>query len=140
MIACQAVEQPDRCIPRCEQNDLLTCDEARATVRVACGAERCAADAPIPRCVPASALPCDPEQPPPAACENGRKLECDLDSGYLLTTNCPPGAVCVAPSALCLEAESISCDESWNPICVNGQRFSCDPATEQVVSTPSTCD
>lgn len=132
-----AEEPPGGC-GRCVQNDLITCDAEGNEVRTSCGALRCAADSPTPQCVPATALPCDPNDAPEPSCENGRTLACDPGAGYLLATPCPAGSVCVGDSAACEPATDLRCTADWNPICVAGERFIC--VDRQVTVERASCE
>jgi hypothetical protein len=123
--ACEVGDPDPGCDPRCERNDLMTCDAEGAAVRTPCGDQRCAADSPVPQCVPAAALPCEPGADTPPACENGRVLVCDAEAAYLLASPCEPGAVCAGETATCREAAAIPCGADWNPVCVAGERFIC---------------
>jgi hypothetical protein len=140
MWACVPGEEDLGCGPRCEQNTLITCDENNEDLRTPCDDQRCASDAPVPQCVPAEALPCDPEAPPEPACENGRRLACGAESAYLLATPCDPGSVCTGASATCLEASAITCSANWNAVCIANERFVCDLRSNTVTTERASCD
>src|SRR5690606_4596287 len=96
--------------PTCRRHTLLSCDEARQTVETPCGDQRCAADAPSPRCVPAGALPCAEDDPP--RCRNGLLETCDPASLYPESADCGAGRVCVERRGEgdCAEVGAVPCD------------------------------
>lgn len=109
-------------------NTLVTCSDGGVPLQEECGEQRCAADAPVPFCVPADALPCVPD-PREARCRNGHIIECAQNAGYLLERSCDPGMLCIGetPEAQCTRAESVRCQaDRWTPLCVDEQLFRCD--------------
>ncbi|MCB9523175.1 MAG: hypothetical protein H6702_07305 [Myxococcales bacterium] len=124
---CEGEAPPeDPCALRCEQNAVVRCDEAGEPVRQECGEARCAADSPAPQCVPATALPCDPEDPPADRCENGRVVTCEASAAYVLAVACPTDQLCAKDATACQPASELTCDPRlWTVLCVNGQRFEC---------------
>ncbi|MEZ4465144.1 MAG: hypothetical protein R3F60_15675 [bacterium] len=142
--ACKPVEQADAGLgcpaaPTCQQNTLIECTDG-GVLTTPCGADRCAADGPTARCVPASALPCDPGTPP-VRCENGRLVACDEASGYLLAQACPAGQFCAGEETpRCVDARDIRCNpDLWSPLCVAGERFECQ-RDQTLVAVPADCD
>ena len=113
--------------PECHRNTLATCDDAGVVVELACAPGRCAFDAPVPLCVPAGALPCDPLLTPPT-CENGQLLECPADSAYRLARDCGAGQICsaVQGTSRCEPLEAQPCSPAtFQPLCVAGRRIEC---------------
>lgn len=141
--ACHPAEEADggtACppAPTCVQNTLVTCGDG-GVVEQPCGEARCAFDAPVPRCVPATALPCDPGAAP-LRCENGRLVDCDPEAGYFLPRACDRGQFCAGDDPpRCLEAEQVRCrPDFWAPLCVAGERFEC-AARGVLEAVPDTC-
>jgi|JI10StandDraft_1071094.scaffolds.fasta_scaffold53956_2 hypothetical protein len=124
--------------PTCAQNTLVTCGDA-GVVETPCGEARCAFDAPVPQCVPATALPCDPGAPA-QRCENGRIVDCHPEAGYFLARACGPGLFCAGEDTpRCLAVSEVRCNpDFWSPLCVAGERFECD-APGSLRAVPADC-
>lgn len=112
--------------PTCQENTLVSCGPDAGVQRTECGAARCASDAPVPRCVPATALPCDAGDPA-LRCENGRIVDCAADTLYYLARSCGSGQLCVGEDTpRCIAIAEVSCNaDFWTPLCVDGERLSC---------------
>ncbi len=135
---CEGEAEVDPCAVRCEQNALVTCDTEGVVIKTECGDQRCASDSPVAQCVPALALPCDPDDPPASRCENGRVVQCAPTAGYILAQACPAGAICAEDSTACRPAADVGCDRRvWSVLCINGERFECNGRGEVVVSAAS---
>lgn len=119
---------------------MVYCDENEAEVRRECGEDaRCAVDSPTPQCVPATALPCDPQAPPADRCENGRVITCEPSAAYVLAVACPTDQLCAKDETTCQPAADTSCDPRlWTVLCVNNQRFECG-RNGRVQVVPATC-
>ncbi|MCK6569664.1 hypothetical protein L6V77_00975 [Myxococcota bacterium] len=119
--------------PTCEGNVLLTCGDA-GVVETPCEPGRCAFDAPVPQCVPAAALPCEPSQENPT-CENGLLVTCEPEAAYRLAVDCGEGAICTTKTgtAACRPIDEEFCRPgSWQPLCVSGRRIECDAARRRL--------
>ena len=109
-------------------------------VEVACDeGDRCAQDAPVPACVPADALPCEPSDDI-VRCQNGLKVVCDADSGYLTSEPCEPGYICTGDEfPECQQMLGINCSvNQWVPLCVNRERVICNPDNRRL-DTAGSC-
>lgn len=134
-------EGPEGCSlqPVCQGNTVVVCTpDAEGKVKLTetpCGDERCAADAPTPQCVPATALPCEPGSPP-IGCQNGQVIACNPEAGYLRPQACGPGEFCVEAqdAPYCVAAEGQTCIQGrWITLCVAGERFECDSMGKVIV-------
>lgn len=133
-------EPPKNCDPRCDQNTLVSCDESGEVIQTPCGLDRCAIDSPVPQCVPADALPCDPAQAGVLSCINGRPLECDPDALYQWLGECPTGELCAPEQLSCLPVEEIHCLKStWVPLCINDTTYLCEAGRNRVIAQPQRC-
>ena len=106
---------------------LAACDDAGTVLETPCDPGRCAFDAPVPLCVPAGALPCDPLNTPPT-CENGLLLECPPEAAYRLAVDCGAGQLCasVNGTSRCEPVEGQACTPAtFQPLCVGGRRIEC---------------
>lgn len=115
-------------LAECRRNVLAACDDAGVVVETPCDPGRCAVDAPVPRCVPANALPCDPATAVPT-CENGLLVECPEAAAYWLSRDCGETSICDdrRGGAACVALADQSCQSStWQALCVAGRRVECD--------------
>jgi hypothetical protein len=115
--------------PTCDGNTLRVCGDAGVS-ETTCDPGRCAFDAPVPQCVPATALPCDPAAEAPT-CENGLLVSCRAETAYRLAEDCGAGALCTTKvgEAACRAVDETFCRPSaWQPLCVGGRRIECDPS------------
>jgi len=114
-------------VPYCAQNTLVRCADAGRT-ETPCGDERCALDAPVPRCISPNALPCDPGATA-VRCENGRIVDCDSEAGYYLPRACGAGQYCAGEGTpRCVAVADVRCNpDLWAPLCVANERFECTP-------------
>lgn len=122
--------------PSCRRNTLVTCGDA-GPVEIPCDPGRCAFDAPVPQCVPAGALPCDPAAAEPA-CENGLLVSCTPETAYTLASDCGEGQICSAriPPAKCVEVSAEPCvPTTFQPICAGGRRVECESRGRHLVET-----
>jgi hypothetical protein len=132
------------CGPRCEQNSLVTCDVDGDAIYTPCGEARCAADSPVPQCVPADALPCDSSQAGVLECLNGRALMCNPDSLYQVVQACPEGELCQegddnTPPA-CIPVDQIECLPGiWVPLCIEDTEYTCKSGDNRVITASKRC-
>jgi hypothetical protein len=120
--------------PTCDGNVLVSCGDA-GLVETPCAPGRCAFDAPVPQCVPATALPCTPDEAS-TTCENGLLVTCDPESAYRLAKDCGAGSICTTKNGVvaCRAVADEFCRTSaWQPLCVAGRRIECDASTRRLV-------
>lgn len=118
----------------------MTCDVDGDPIETPCDGARCAADSPVPQCVPVDALPCDADQIGVLACLNGRALSCDGEALYQLVQACPEGELCDSEPLGCRPVGDIGClVGTWLDLCLDDVEYTCEAGRNRVLATPKRC-